>query len=142
MAYLGLAYGTLLFGLILQLIAKPKDKAFIGLLSCLISAFMALILSYFIIKGGVLNSDIFTSFNYISVRIRLTPILSIPMIITALMSVLISVYYFAKNKTRAWIVTLGTFLLYFCIGIDSILIAFITFILFCALIRYAICCKH
>ena len=142
MAYLGLVYGTLLFGLFLQLIAKPKNRAFIGLLSCVISAFMALILSYLIIKSGVLNSDIFTSFDYISMRIRLTPILSIPMIITALTSVLFSLYYLAKNKTKAWIVPLGTFLIYFCIGIDSIVIAFITFILFCALIRYAICGKH
>ena len=141
MAHLGLAFGTLLFGLLLQALAKPKARSFIGLVSCVVSAFMTLMLVYFILKSGNPISDIFTSFNYISLRIRLNPLLASFVGIAAIISVLTATWFFIKNKTKSWIVPLGTFLVYFCLSIDSIVIAFITFIILCVSIRYAIFSK-
>ena len=129
MAHIGLVFLTLLAGIVIQAVTKPKFKALISFIFCTISAIMVLVFSYYAVKNASIFTDTINFFNFIFVILKINPLLAIILFFTAIFSSALSLIILITNNKKSQYIIPASFLAYFGITINSKIIASISFLL-------------
>lgn len=129
MAHIGLVFLTLLAGIIIQAVTKPKYKALISFIFCTISAVLVLIFSYYAFKNASIFTETLNFFGFLLVTLKVKPLLAIILSFTALLSSALSFIILITNNKKSQYIIPASFLAYFGITISSKITASISFLL-------------